>query len=229
LRKKNIPIESFQRLNKVTSPAELFVGSNLILPYDGIGLETSNKSIIINPDSTIFDKAIISGTNKWVINRHNANISPISLPGEAFFYFSDNTESLSSPISASIESIEISPLPIVQGHTAVVSVNTKESGTFSGSLNGQTIYFFPDETGESYYAFHGLHALDDPGLVPLQIDGYFENGDNFQLDQLVLLASGGFVKETLTVESTLIDEALNIEEAKKIQGINQGDRWAACL
>jgi len=219
LRKSNISLESFQRLNKITSPAELFVGSNLILPDDGKDLQASNNLFVINPNTTIFDESILSGTNRWSINRYDDVISPINLPGESYFYFSDKTNSLISTISASIESIELRPLPIVQGHTAVISVKTKGSAAFSGYMNGHTLHFFPDETGQSYYALHGLHALDEPGLVPLQIDGHFENGDDFHLDQMVLLTSGGFVNETLTVESTLIDEALNIEEANKIQGI----------
>ena len=47
------------------------------------------------------------------------------------------------------------------------------------------------------------------------IDGKQE----FVIDQMILISPGGYQQETLTVESTLIDEALNIRESEKIQDI----------
>jgi murein DD-endopeptidase MepM/ murein hydrolase activator NlpD len=89
----------------------------------------------------------------------------------------------------------------------------------TGTLNKKELHFFTDLTGQTYYSLDGIHALEEPGLVPLKINGEFENGDSFQIDQMILLSSGGYVNETLTVESTLIDEDLNIEESRKIQNI----------
>ena len=85
--------------------------------------------------------------------------------------------------------------------------------------NKDEMRFFLDSSGEMYYALDGIHALEEHGLIPLIINGEFENGDSFQIDQMILLSSGGYVDETLSVESTLIDEDLNIEESKKIQDL----------
>jgi len=218
LRKNNISIENFLKINKITSFAEIFVGTKLILP-DIDTTNFSNNSIVISGDTSVFGNAVANGLNRWYLKKHNSASSPINLPGETFYYFSDASSSFTSPFSPYIEKIELSPLPVVQGHTAVIKVFSELPVILTGTLNNKDLHFFPDQTGQLVYAFDGIHALEEPGLVPLSIKGVFENGDSFQVDQMILLSSGFYGNEILTVESRLIDEELNIEESLKIQAI----------
>jgi len=219
LRKNKISLENFLKINKITSPSEIFVGTNLILPDININKNNSNNSLVISEDTSIFSQALINRLNRWYLEKYNSGISPIKLPGEAFYYFSEDSSNFASPFSPYIQKVELSPLPIVQGHTAVIKVYSMLPVNLTGTLNNKELQFFPDKTGQLFYALDGIYALAELGLVPLELNGEFENGDSFKIDQMVLLSSGGYVKETLTVESTLIAEELNIEESQKIQNL----------
>jgi murein DD-endopeptidase MepM/ murein hydrolase activator NlpD len=218
LRKNNISLENFLKINKITSPSEIFIGTNLILPDANINLN-SNNSLVLSEDTTIFSRAVTNGLNRWYLEKYNSAASPTHLPGETFFYFLEGSSNFASPFSPNIQKIELSPLPVVQGHTAVIKVFSALPVNLTGTLNMKKLHFFPDSTGQMYYALNGIHALEEPGLVPLILNGEFENGDSFKIDQMVLLSSGGYVNETLTVESKLIDEDLNIEESQKVQNL----------
>lgn len=219
LRKYRLSIDNFQRLNKLTSPSETFVGANLILPSNESEHFSPNNSIVINKDSSLFGESIMSGVNKWYLKKYNSAQSPIALPGETFFYYAEDKTNFSTPFSPYIEKIELTPLPIVQGHTAVIRVFTDQVLELTGSLAGKSVHFYSDPSSDMYYTIDGIHALAEPGLVPISISGNFENGSTFSIDQMILLASGGYINETLTVESTLIDENLNKEESEIIQEI----------
>ena len=157
--------------------------------------------------------------NRWYLQKYNNGISHYNLPGETLYYFSEGSSSFVSPFSSYIQKIELSPLPVVQGHTAVIKIYPVSLVNLTGTLNRKELHFFPDSSEQMYYALDGIHAMEEPGLVPLLLNGEFENGESFHIDQMILLSSGGYVNETLTVESTLIDEDLNIEESQKIQNL----------
>ena len=217
LRKNKISLENFLKMNLITSPSEIFIGTNLILPDVDINRHNPNNSIVISEETSIFGSAITNGLNRWYLEKYNSDTSIINLPGEIFFYFVEGSSDFVSPFSPYVQKIELSPLPVVQGHTAVIKIFSNLPVNLTGTLNNKDLHFFPDTTGLMFYALDGIYAMEEPGLIPLEIKGEFENGDSFQIDQMILLTSGGYGNEPLTVESTLIDENLNIEESKKIQ------------
>ena len=219
LRKNGISLENFLKINEITSPSEIFIGTNLILPETEKNSQIPNNSLVIDKDTSIFSNSVIGKVNHWFLEKYNSDFSPSNLPGESLYFFSENSSNFSTPFSPYIEKIELSPLPIVQGHTVVIRIFSQIPLNITGRLNKNEIDFFLDSSGEMYYGLDGIHALDEPGLIPLKINGEFENGDSFQIDQMILLSPGGYVNETLSVESTLIDEDLNIEESKKIQDL----------
>jgi len=219
LRKNNISLENFLKINKITSPSEIFISTNLILPETEKNNISPNNSLVIEKSTSIFSNSVTERLNHWFLQKYNNDISLSCLPGESLYYFSENSSNFSTPFSPYIERIELSPLPIVQGHTVVLRIKSHMPVNLTGRLNKDEMRFFLDSSGEMYYALDGIHALEEPGLIPLIINGEFENGDSFQIDQMILLSSGGYVDETLSVESTLIDENLNIQESKKIHDL----------
>jgi murein DD-endopeptidase MepM/ murein hydrolase activator NlpD len=219
LRKNNLSSEIFLKLNKLTSPSEIYVGTNLILPGSDQDLENQLSSFLISKETTIFGQAILHDQNRWFLNIMNEPINSIDIPGELYFYPSKNKIDNSYSFSQYIQSIELAPLPIIQGHTAVLKVNTSIPVNLSGKLGTKNLHFFLDSENSFYYSLEGIHALKEPGLVPLNIHGVFENGESFQIDQMVLLSSGNYVDESITVESTFIDKELNTQESTKIAAL----------
>ena len=219
LRKNHITTENFIKLNNLISPAEIFVGTNLVLPSFDQNEQNPISSFIINETSSTFGQAVMHGQNRWFVNNYNGYYLPFEITGETFYYPSDDSITISSPISPYIQSIELTPLPIVQGHTAVLKITSVLPVELTGEMNDRILHFFIDPLNQFYYALDGIHALEEPGLVELKINGVFENGEIFQIDQMVLLSDGGYIDEPITVKSTFIDKDLNIEESNKIDAL----------
>ena len=220
-KKYQISSENLLKLNKLTSPSETFVGTNLVLPAINLNdEEEKNALLIVDKSSSLLIDSFNKGLQFWetaLVNQENDNFT-FQLPKEPFIINNEFVNQEGSIFSPYISRIELRPLPFSQGHTVVFKVFPTVPLELDGEFDGQKIKFFLDEEGMRY-AIESVHALREPGLANLSLSGTFENGESFNIDQLVLIESGGYVNETLTVESTLINETLNIQESEKVQSI----------
>jgi murein DD-endopeptidase MepM/ murein hydrolase activator NlpD len=218
LRKYGLSGKTFSLLNPVTSPSEIYTGSNLVLPQSVDQKTNKNETILGNNDS-LLTMAVKTGRNYWVLTESN-QISPSTfLSGDALFYLSESEVESGTSFSNQITKIEIFPLPVVQGHTAILRIYAKKPVILSGSFGNKGLNFFYDKNTGFYYALTGISAIANPGLVPLTLSGSFDNGENFSIEQNVLLVSGGYRKEELTVEQTTIEQSVIDLENTQIQQI----------
>ena len=207
LRRNKISKENFMRLNTVTSPSELYIGANLILPESNDEGQFNN-SIVVGSRDSMLENAVRNNINPWYLAKTNQISGQRVVANDMLFYYSPDKEEFQSPISDLISKIELDPLPIVQGHTAEVRVYAASPVALTGSMAGYNLNFFQDNVDQFYYALQGIHALATPGLVPLKINGQFENGQSFSVEQMILLQSGNYPNENLTVESTKIEKSI---------------------
>jgi len=221
LKKYQISNENLLLLNKITSPAEAFVGTNLVLPVSTVDEQQENDFLTtFNESSSILFESIVNSTNHWSLSLANKPDDRfINLPHTPITVKSDDSQAIGSIFSPYIQDIVLTPLPFSQGHTLSVKVYLNNPADLNAVLDGHALTFYPDDSDKMLYALDSVHALREPGLANLTVSGIFDNGDSFQIDQMVLIESGGYVQETLTVESTLIDEDLNIQESIKVQDI----------
>jgi murein DD-endopeptidase MepM/ murein hydrolase activator NlpD len=218
LRKFGLSEQTFTLLNPITSPTEIYVGSTLVLP------EATDKSkfeneIVSNSQDSFLTIAARTGHNFWELAIFNKFSPPFLLPGDVLFYLSDSKIESGTQFSNQITKIELNPLPIIQGHTAEVRVYTKIPVILSGNFGDKGLNFFLDENSGFYYALTGISAIANTGLVPLKLSGTFNNDENFSIEQNILLVSGGFRKEDLSVEQTTIEPDIIQSEDKQIQSI----------
>lgn len=218
LLRNQISMDNFKRLNPVTSPNEVYAGAILVLPAKEEGASL-NSNVVLSENDTLLTSAVLTGSNPWHLFIENQQLTSPSLPGESIFYRSEGETSEVSTFSPSISRIEINPLPVVQGHTTAIYIYAKQPGEFSGSINGRPVYFFRDEAQGFYYSLNGISAIAEPGLIPVRIEGVTENGDLFSIEQNILLKSGGYRNETLSVEQTTIEEATVLSENEQINQI----------
>lgn len=214
LKKYGLSEQTFALLNPVTSPAEIYAGSTLVLPKAAAPTTSRSEKILGNLDS-IFTEAIKTNQNSWVLSESN-NFQPFTLiPGDIVFFLSESESETVSSFSDLVTKIEVNPLPVVQGHTSVVRIYTKEPVIISGSLGDKKLNFFQDQSSGYYYALSGISAIAAPGLIPLALSVSSDNGKSFSTQQNILLVSGGYRKEELTVEQTTIEQS--VIEAENIQ------------
>ena len=219
IRKYGLSEQTFTLLNPITSPSEIYAGSTLIIPKTVDQKSIKQASYHQHPGFS-FDN-VSKNQSKFLgslLKKINISASTL-LPNEILFYFSESENESGSLFSNLISKIEVNPLPVVQGHTSVVRIYAKEPVIISGNLGDKKLIFFQDQASGFYYALSGISAIANPGLIPLALTGTFNNGESFAVEQNILLVSGGYRKEELTVEQTTIEQDVINSENIQIQQI----------
>ena len=211
-RKYQLDPEMLIKLNRLTSPSQIFVGSTIILPFNEDNPQLYPSTPIASGQSPL-EYAFVTNTNPWVAAIINQKSAPSKMiPGENIFSPVDD-QNISQFGSAYIKSISILPLPLKQGKTEIITVNTNGQVELSGSLNGYPLSFFATGEGE-YVAIQGVHAMAQPGLATLAIQGRVSGEDYFSFEQAILLEPGYYPRDpVLYVDpTTLLPEFTQPEE-----------------
>jgi murein DD-endopeptidase MepM/ murein hydrolase activator NlpD len=202
-----LPADTLVKLNHLTSPAEVYAGANLIIPQ----VVTSSMQPVGNlaPQQTVLELSAIHNNNPWLVTRQNQEISSNRLLTSDQLYTSAGSGEarIGNPLEPLITTLDLTPLPLVQGSTAVVRVKSTEPVALSGSLNGNLLKFYQDGPNE-YSAIQGIHAMSEPGLADFSIKATMSNGETRELDQMLLLQDGFYPKDPpLSVPPETIDPA----------------------
>ncbi len=200
-----------EKLNHIVSPEELYSGYSLtLLQKEGRNANTARVSLSKN--ETLLEMAVKQKTDPWTIAQENGLSGTWDgLPGDVLFLPSGDSSAPPLGVPAVISSIQVDPLPMIQGDTVQIRITTKEPVTLSGSLVTYPLHFFPAEDG-SQVALQGIHAMLDPGVYPLHLDLTFPDGTVQSFEQMIVVLAGNFPSETLYVDASLIDPAVTVPE-----------------
>jgi murein DD-endopeptidase MepM/ murein hydrolase activator NlpD len=217
-----IPIPQVIKLNRLTGPMEVFAGASLVVPDQGEANKFESR-YPVESQLSLMQVSAGSLQNPWLLAEinHMEGVWDL-LPGETLFApgqtqsGSQVVENGSSLVSPLIGSLEISPLPLVQGFTAVVKVSASQPIELSGSLAGNQLHFFPN--GENQWvALQGIHAMANPGINPFMISGHLDDGRSFEFEQMVVLQAAGYSREDIKgVDPTTLDPAVTLPENEKV-------------
>ena len=206
-RYRNLDLSTILRLNKITSFAEVYAGTNLILPQTDATIYRQPIPAIPQNDS-LLGHAASNNANPWelILSNHEPSAAQV-LPGETLFISSVEQVPPPNPLAPYVSELDVSPLPLVQGHTFVIRVKTQPQVTIRGTLNGYPLSFFPD--GENaYVALQGIHAFAEPGLAPFTLTASVAGGSEISFEQMMLLQLGYYAQDPpLTVDPSTIDPA----------------------
>ncbi|MCX6054586.1 MAG: peptidoglycan DD-metalloendopeptidase family protein [Chloroflexi bacterium] len=206
-------------INHITTFSQLFVGSKLMIPI-------LDKIPQINPvdflaeDITFLEEATSEASNPWkllIINKKESGIYFFS--GDIIYNISTNKNEQFSQISNLVTTIDIAPLPMVQGRTEIVHIVTSQPLTITGRLNAQELHFFTDD-GKNYFALQGINAMASPGLVRLHLNLTAGTKMVSSYDQNILLAPGTFeIDPPLKVDPKTIDPTVTQPENEFVNSI----------
>ena len=216
LRQYQMPDDLLVKINRITSPIELFAGANLILLQSESQTRLSPRDALANGDS-LLSLAAGSNLNPWTLVLENGVANPSAVvPGDQLFSTSINGDQPEAALSPLVESITITPLPLVQGSTADIHITTNKELTLTGTLNGLTLNFFPVDDG--YVALQGIHAMATPGPVQFEVTAAAANNTAFSVQQNVLLVAGNFAySPSIPVDPATIDEANTKPEDEQVR------------
>jgi murein DD-endopeptidase MepM/ murein hydrolase activator NlpD len=203
-------------MNRITSPAEIYAGSSLVLPKAQAELPAGGRAMLA-PAQSLFELAVINGSDPWALVATNTLSGTWDvLPGDVLqLQASSGTPESPEALPQAIKGVEVKPLPGVQGKALVIHVAAEAELALSGNLIGNTLHFFPDQPGQ-YTALQGIYAKTEPGLYPLTITGTLQGGIPFNFSQMVMVQSGGYLWEDVTgVPASTLDPAVTRPEEEQ--------------
>jgi murein DD-endopeptidase MepM/ murein hydrolase activator NlpD len=216
VRQTQVPQPLFKKLNHVVSPSEFYVGVSMIVPKisESQGL---NKRITPAAGESMLELAVKQNSDPWSLAHYNyLQGSWDVLPGDTLFSPGEATSNGVSGLPSAFISAEIPYLPIKQGGTGVIKVQTAPGVTLGGILVDHQLRFFPAEDG-TQIALQGVHALIQPGVYPLRLDATLPDGSRQSYEQFILVTSGNYPEDpVLYVDPVTIDPAETEPELQQL-------------
>lgn len=215
-RRIQVPEAMLRKLNRLVSPTELYAGINLITPQQG-GQAGLNSRAALSNGETLLELAVKHNTDPWALAQLNQLPGMWSaLPNDVLYFSSETAGQTVSGLPPAFQRVEVTPLPLTQGDTAVIRVQTPEGVTLGGLLVDHELRFFPDAAG-SQAALQGVHALLEPGIYPLRLEASLPDGSKQSFEQMVLVVSGNYPSTSIIVsDMTTLDPAIMEAESQKI-------------
>lgn len=225
--KNNLEPRLLSRLNRMTSPEEIVVGSRIILPKK----EPDEQLILmaqLQREQTVLDLATASNKNPWEIYLENLKYNKkFVLPGDLLF--TQTGEFLEDQIAPDLLSLEIDPLPFSQGNTVEIKVKTSTPMEIQADVAGYHPQFF--RIGENeYVALQGIHAREEIGITSIHLLGVRDGKDVFSIEQKILIESGYFGQDPpiyvdpITIQPEVVEPEQEIVE-KIVSQISQEKLW----
>lgn len=220
-RKNQIPEDILVLLNHITSPEELYVGTNMVLPLQNSESPPTERSMLL-PGESLLELAIAHGKNPWsFVTANDLSGTSQVLVGDVLHMpasdIEDTTPGGASALPQAISAAVLMPERLEQGGVAVIELSGTSGISLTGSFAEHVMSFFPDNNGK-YISLQGAHALLDPGLYTLDISGVLPAEPpylpaEFSFSQSMLVSSGNYPFDpVLTVSPETIDPAVTRPE-----------------
>jgi len=212
-RRTQVSDEQLIKLNRLISPTELYVGISLIIPKQDNQQEL-NTRINAGVGESLLELAVKQNSDPWTLTEINKRKSTWDiLPGDVLYSPIDG-EDTATGLPSSFLGASIEPLPMVQGSTEVIRVQTQGNVPVSGLLVGSPLHFF--QTPNEQISLQGIHALLEPGVYPLRLETTLSDGSKQSFEQMVLVTEGDYYSEELLVPADTLDPAVTEPENKNI-------------
>ncbi len=215
-RRTQVTDANLVKLNRLVSPTELYVGISIIVPRQENQKEYTTRTSLSAGES-LLELAVRQNTNPWSISAINKQAGTWqALPGDVL-YSPTQGEGTATGLPDAFLSASVTPLPMIQGGTQEIVVQTRDNIPVTGTLVDHTLNFFPTTAGQ--VALQGVHALLEPGVYPLHLDALLPDGTKQSFEQMLLVKAGDYYSEELYVEPETIDPAVTDPENANVLAI----------
>lgn len=214
-----IPHALLIKVNRLTSPNEIYAGSDLIISIDQAKPSRITTSTIKEKQS-ILDASIGLNLNPWVLPAAIMDSFAKTMLVNDFLYLPVEIGLPEiNPISPMIKSISINPLPLAQGNTEIIRIETVIPLNLEGRLDDHDLHFFSFDQN-LYFAYQGIHAMAEPGLASLSVSGQNEEKESFSYQQMLLLKQSAFLNDPpLNVKDQTVDPAITKPEDDYVKSL----------
>ncbi len=202
----HMPREALLRLNRFTSPADAYAGSQLIvIEQEGDEQTAMGGRATLGAEQSLMETAIRRGSSPWTLMKDNQMRGSWDLlPGENLYLTSDDLPVLGA-LPEFVDGLEVNPFPLIQGHTLVIDVNAPQVISLEGKFHDRPLNFFQSAEG-SFVALQGIHAMLEPGAYPITLEGATIDGTPLSFSQNVFVQDGDYLFDPpLVVDSETTD------------------------
>ncbi|MFQ5922699.1 MAG: peptidoglycan DD-metalloendopeptidase family protein, partial [Anaerolineales bacterium] len=198
------------RLNRVLNPHRLYSGQPFVYPERIGGMPTSQRISTLHGQSML-ELSTELGMDSWVLAHDNGIEGRRWLvPGELIYAPGDQEATTALPPEFGI--VTVTPDSATQGRT--LTVQFESPNEISGRLGDRQLKLIATGEGK-VLALQGVHALEEPGLVELEL--VVDDGTRFS--QPLLIRDGGYGQEYLQVPPETLDPANTEPEDELIANI----------
>lgn len=217
-RRTQVSDEQLRKLNRLVSPSELYVGVSLIVPTQETQSTLSTRMTAASGES-LLELAVKQNSDPWtLVSLNKLSGTWNTIPGDILYSPTSGTDQNVTGLPSAFLSASIEPLPLVQGGTELIRVQTRENATLSGKLVDHTLNFSAD--GNTQLALQGVHALTEPGVYPLLLEATLADGSKQSFGQMVLVAPGGYSSEDIPLnDPSTLDPAVTEPELQNISSL----------
>ena len=217
-RRTQVPDDQLKKLNRLVSPTELYIGVGVILPVQE-GQNTLTTRMSTAAGESLLELAIKQGSDPWslaAINKLEGSWDTI--PGDILYSPTGESGESATGLPSAFLSARMEPLPIVQGGTEVLQVQTPEGVSVSGMLVDMPLHFFQANGVQT--ALQGVHALLEPGVYPILMEATLTDGSKQSFEQMVLVTSGDYLSEDIPLnDPSTLDPAVTEPELGNITAL----------
>ncbi len=214
-RRTQVPDDQLKKLNRLVSPTELYIGVGVILPVQE-GQNTLTAHMSAASGESLLELAIKQGSDPWslaAINKLGGSWDTI--PGDILYSPTGDSGGNATGLPSAFLSASMEPLPMVQGGTEVLQVQTQEGVSLSGMLVDMPLHFF--QANRDQVALQGVHALLEPGVYPLLVEATLPDGTKQSFEQMVLVTEGDYLSEEIPLnDPSTLDPAVTEPELQNI-------------
>ncbi len=214
-RRTQVSDEQLIQLNRLVSPTELYVGISLIIPTQE---DQTSLNTRITPASgeTLLELAVKQSTDAWTLSSLNKLSGTWeALPGDVLYSPTGQSAGQAIGLPSAFQGASIDPLPLVQGGTEVIKVETQSDVSLSGMLVDKPLHFL--QIDNEQIALQGVFALLEPGVYPLRVEATLPDGSRQSYEQMVLVASGNYYSEDIPLnDPSTLDPAVTEPELQNI-------------
>ncbi len=221
-------VATLAQLNGIVNPTMIYIGQSLTVPAlvsspsaTATSTPAGDMVYTVQPGETLYRIAVRYGTTAWTLAAYNKLDSPsVIYAGQRLMIPSGSKDSATVPALPSLPdpfvSVDVAPLPVIQGNTIAVTVLTSRAVSLNGTFLDWSIPFVQE--GNAYHGLVGIHAMQKVGLFPMTITATDSAGKRTTMTTSVQVGAGKFAYETINLppdrQALLAPELVNTERDK---------------
>src|SRR6202142_1975657 len=133
-RRLQIPLDLFSRLNRITSPTELYAGLSVVHLQDEKVKPLTNR-LSLSSGETLLEASVEAQADPWTLTGLNGLQGTWdALPGDVLYAPGNGEGNQANGLPSAFVNVNVNPLPITQGGTAEIVVQAQQGAQLSGTL-----------------------------------------------------------------------------------------------